>query len=449
MNDHDEKILDESQDESSKLQENAKVDEVEEEISYKAVLRNKNFVKILLGQFFSNFADNVLRTAILMYVYDITGDLALTTLTIAVMVIPWIIVGPIAGVLADRISRKAIMVIADIVRGSLILLIPLVEDIPSIMIIVFFIGVASASFTAPRSAAIPEITGMKLFVKAISLAQLVFQTMSVIGPLIGAIIYAMIGPTTFIFSSVCYFISAVILYMTLIPSAQRKDEKLTINLVFTDLKEGVRYLAGEPMIRKLMLLFAIMIAGGAFAGTLIYPYLFEVLHDSVESQKNLAQTQYGIIGSIIALGSIIGNLTFGKFEKQIGRRFAIFVGSIGGAFFYYSFIFFPGFQMLAIWAVILGIFSGMSSLAVNAIFAETVPNNIRGRAYSAVNAYLQIFSVLSMSLSGITAETFGVVYTIVGAGIFLIMITFLFAVFTNYFEFTSVPFSPPSETSTT
>ena len=124
MNDHDEKILDESQDESSKLQENAKVDEAEEEISYKAVLRNKNFVKILLGQFFSNFADNVLRTAILMYVYDITGDLALTTLTIAVMVIPWIIVGPIAGVLADRISRKAIMVIADIVRGLLILLIP-------------------------------------------------------------------------------------------------------------------------------------------------------------------------------------------------------------------------------------------------------------------------------------------------------------------------------------
>ncbi|MCK5342096.1 MAG: MFS transporter, partial [Candidatus Heimdallarchaeota archaeon] len=339
-------------------------------------------------------------------------------------------------------SRKAIMVTADVVRGTLILLIPLVEDIPSIMVIVFFIGVASASFTAPRSAAIPEITGMKLFVKAISLAQLVFQTMSVIGPLIGAIIYAMIGPTTFIFSSVCYFISAVILYITVIPSAQRKDEKLTINLVFTDLKEGVRYLAGEPMIRKLMLLFAIMIAGGAFAGTLIYPYLFEVLHDSVESQKNLAQTQYGIIGSIIALGSIIGNLTFGKFEKQIGRRFAIFVGSIGGAFFYYTFIFFPGFQMLAIWAVILGIFSGMSSLAVNAIFAETVPNNIRGRAYSAVNAYLQIFSVLSMSLSGITAETFGVVYTIVGAGIFLITLTFLFAVFTNYFEFTSVPFSP-------
>ena len=140
---------------------------------------------------------------------------------------------------------------------------------------------------------------------------------------------------------------------------------------------------------------------------------------------------------ILVLG--IGNLLFGKFEKQIGRRFAIFMGSIGGTFFYYSFIFFPGFEILAMWAIILGIFSGMSSLAVNAIFAETVPNNIRGRAYSAVNAYIQIFSVLSMSLSGITAESIGIVYTIVGAGACLIMGTYLFAVFTNYFEFTSAP----------
>ena len=443
MND-DEKRIDETQNGSVIPKEKVIGDETEE-ISYKAVLKNKNFVKILLGQFFSNFADNVLRTAILMYVYDITGDLALTTVTIAVMIIPWIIVGPIAGVLADRISRKAIMVVADVARGTLILLIPFTEDIPTIMAIVFFIGVASASFTAPRSAAIPEITGMKLFVKAISLAQLVFQTMSVIGPLLGAIIYATIGPTTFLFASVCYFVSGVILYLTLIPSAQRKDEALTMSLVFTDLKEGVRYLAGEPMIRKLMLLFTIMVAGGAFAGTLMYPYLYEVFHEGIESQKDVAQTQFGTIGAIIALGSIIGNLAFGKYEKQIGRRFAIFVGSIGGGFFYYSFIFFPGFEILAIWAIVIGVFSGMSSLAVNAIFAETVPNNIRGRAYSAVNAYIQIFSVISMSLSGITAETFGIVYTIAGAGACLIMGTFLFAVFTNYFEFTSVPFSHTPE----
>ncbi|MHA1911338.1 MAG: MFS transporter [Candidatus Kariarchaeaceae archaeon] len=439
MND-DEKEIDESKDGSNIPKEKIREEgEENDEISYKAVLRNKNFVKILLGQFFSNFADNVLRTAILMYVYDLTGDLAITTITIAVMIVPWIIVGPIAGVLADRISRKAIMVSADVVRGMLLLLVPLVEDIPTLMIIVFFIGVASASFTAPRSAAIPEITGMKLFVKAISLSQLVFQTMSVIGPLLGAIIYAMIGPLTFLFSSICYFVSAVILFITVIPSAKRKDEALTMKLVFSDLKEGVKYLAGEPMIRKLMLLFTIMVAGGAFAGTLIYPYLFEILHDGVESQKDVAQTQYGIIGAIIAFGSIIGNLVFGKFEKQIGRRFAIFVGSIGGAFFYYSFIFFPGFEILAMWAIVLGLFSGMSSLAVNAIFAETVPNNIRGRAYSAVNAYIQIFSVISMSLSGITAESIGIVYTVVGAGACLIMGTYLFAVFTNYFEFTSAP----------
>ena len=61
------------------------------------------------------------------------------------MIIPWIIVGPIAGVLADRISRKAIMVTADAVRGILTLIIPFTENIGTLKIIVFFIGVASAS----------------------------------------------------------------------------------------------------------------------------------------------------------------------------------------------------------------------------------------------------------------------------------------------------------------
>ncbi len=168
----------------------------------------------------------------------------------------------------------------------------------------------------------------------------------------------------------------------------------------------------------------------------------------IYSRSNWTEKPLTTIGSIIALGSIIGNLTFGKFEKQIGRRLAIFVGSIGGGFFYYSFIFFPGFEVLAMWAVVIGIFSGISSLAVNAIFAETVPNHIRGRAYSAVNAYIQIFSVISMSLSGITAETIGIVYTMAGVGACLIIGTYLFAVFTNYFEFTSVPFSPNMENET-
>ena len=86
------------------------------EVSFRQVLRNKDFTKLLAGQFFSNFGDNMFRVVILLHIYSLTGDLSLTTLVLGAQIAPWIIFGPIAGVLADRFSRKAIMVTADAIR---------------------------------------------------------------------------------------------------------------------------------------------------------------------------------------------------------------------------------------------------------------------------------------------------------------------------------------------
>ncbi|MCK5141809.1 MAG: MFS transporter, partial [Candidatus Heimdallarchaeota archaeon] len=210
------------------------------EPTYADVFKNKNFMKLLSGQFFSNFGDAVFRVAIQLYVYEITLSITSMTLILAVQTIPWIIIGPIAGVFADRISRKALMIGADIVRGLAILALPFMSSIYGIAVIAFILGAASATFVAPRSAAIPEITGMRLYVKAISLSQLVFQTLAVIGPLFAAPLYIIFKASTFWITSGCFFVSAVILGFVAIPSASRdKNELLTFKTVLTDFKEGI------------------------------------------------------------------------------------------------------------------------------------------------------------------------------------------------------------------
>ncbi|MHA1466370.1 MAG: MFS transporter, partial [Candidatus Heimdallarchaeaceae archaeon] len=89
----------------------------EDESSYRDVFRNKEFVKLLSGQLFSNIGDAVFRISIVLYVYSLTGSAAQMTFVLAAQTLPWILVGPISGVLADRISRKAIMVSADFLRA--------------------------------------------------------------------------------------------------------------------------------------------------------------------------------------------------------------------------------------------------------------------------------------------------------------------------------------------
>jgi len=434
-------------------------EESHKEPTYGEVFKNKNFMKLLSGQFFSNFGDAIFRVAIQLYVYEITLSITSMTLILAAQTLPWIIIGPIAGVFADRISRKALMIGADIVRGLVILTLPFVSSIYGIAVIAFILGAASATFVAPRSAAVPEITGMRLYVKAISLSQLVFQTLAVIGPLFAAPLYIVFKASTFWITSGCFFVSVLIIVFIDIPSASRdKSELLTFKTVLTDFKEGIVFLLKNKIVRLLILMFTFLIIGTAFAGPLLLPYLYEIRFNAIAIQyfntpestfrifdplfrsglKDLADIEYGYIGAVIALGSIIGNLSFGALEKIIGRPIAIFLGSVAIAGYYFAFLFQPGFIAILIIGFVMGVLNGMFSLAINALFAENVPNEVRGRAYSVINAYIQVFTVICYSVSGITADTIGVVITMAGSGIFLLVTTTLITIFTKFYGFATV-----------
>ncbi|MHA1303184.1 MAG: MFS transporter [Candidatus Heimdallarchaeaceae archaeon] len=410
------------------------------EPTYADVFKNKDFVKLLSGQFFSNFGDAIYRIAIMYYVYWLSGnDERLMTAVLAAQIVPWIIIGPFAGVLADRISRKYIMVAADLVRGVSILFLPFFNRIYPIVIISFILGIASSSFAAPRSAAIPEMVGMKLYVKAISISQLVFQTLAVLGPLVAAPIYGLLHSHTFWITSVCFFLSSLILSFTAIPDATRgEEEKLTTKIVANDLKEGLSYLFSNSSLRILILLFTFLIIGGNFAGPLLLPWLFKIRYLGNEALRSAAELEYGILGAIIAFGAIVGNLIFGNFEKFIGRSRAIIMGSLATGGYYIIFLFKPFFYLIAIIGFIMGTLNGMLNLSVNAIVAEIVPNSIRGRVYSAINAYLQMFSALCFSLSGVTASLVGIALTMALAGLLILISTVILSFKTNFFQFTNI-----------
>ncbi len=412
--------------------------ENENESSYRDVFRNKEFVKLLSGQLFSNIGDAVFRIAIVLYVYSLTGSAAQMTFVLAAQTLPWILIGPISGVLADRISRKAIMVSADFMRAISIIAIPFVHSFYLLLIIAFLDGVGSSSFAAPRSAAIPEIVGLKSYVKAISISRLIFQTLAVLGPLMAAPIYAFFGPPAFWITSGCYVLSGLIILRTVIPSASREKETLTMKTIFSDLREGLSFLFRHPIIKILLVLFAFIIIGASFAGPLLYPWIFEIRHGGNVLLEQLANIEFGIIGAIVAFGTVIGTLLFAKFEKRIGRSRAIIAGVVGLAVYYIIFIFTPSIYVIGVFGLISGILAGMHSLSINAYFAEEVPNEIRGRAYSATNAYVQVFSVICLSLSGLTSEAMGIANTMLMASGILFLGIILLSIKTKFLKFTKV-----------
>jgi MFS family permease len=409
------------------------------EPSYKDVFKNRDFLKLLSGQFFSNFGDAVFRISIVLYVYSITGSAARMTIVLAVQTLPWILIGPLSGVFADRFSRKAIMVSSDMIRAVSIIAIPFIESLYPLLIIAFLDGVGSASFAAPRSAAIPEIVGLDLYVKAISISQLIFQIFAVLGPLVAAPLYAFFGAPTFWITSGCYTVSAIILSFAVIPSASREKETLSFKSVFGDMKEGLGYLFKNRIIKILMILFTFVVIGSSFASPLLYPWIFEVRHGGVEVLEQLAQTEFGIIGAIVAFGTVAGNLLFGKFEKKIGRSRAIIMGVVSLIVYYVIFQFTPPIYVIGIFALLMGTLNGMGNLSINAFFAEEVPNEVRGRAYSATNAYITVFSVICLSLSGLTSEYIGIANTMLMASAIIFVGILLLGIKTRMLDFSKIP----------
>ncbi len=409
--------------------------ELKEESSFLDVFKNKHFMKLLAGQTFSNIGDAVFRISIVLYVYSITGSATKMTLVLAAQTLPWILIGPISGVFADRISRKTIMVASDLLRAVSIIAIPFISTMYPLLIIAFLDGVGSSSFAAPRSAAIPEIVGKKLYVKAISISRLIFQTFAVMGPLIAAPVYAFFGAPTFWITSGFYVVSGIIIFFTLIPSASREKEPLTVKSILKDLREGFVYIFQHRIVKVLIMLYTVLTIGFSFAGPLLYPWIFEIRHGGDFLLEQLAQTEYGIVGAIVAFGTVAGNLLFGKFEKKIGRSRAIIMGAFSIVIYYLIFQFTSSIYVISAIGLIMGTLNGMMSLSINAYFAEEVPNEIRGRAYSATNAYLQVFSFTCLSLSGLTADAIGMANTMMSASIVIFMGVLLLTLRTKMFNF--------------
>src|SRR6266849_9203916 len=89
--------------------------------SYARLLRNRRYFPLWLGQLISNLGDTLHYIALVVWVYQRTGSSLVVAGTMLFVVVPVILIAPIAGVVIDRLPRKAVLVVSDFVRAALVL----------------------------------------------------------------------------------------------------------------------------------------------------------------------------------------------------------------------------------------------------------------------------------------------------------------------------------------
>ncbi|MBO4541002.1 MAG: MFS transporter [Bacilli bacterium] len=231
----------------------------------KNVFHNKNFTLTFLGALVSNIASLFYSFAVSFYILKITGNNAfIQGLYLAVGGGVFCIVTLFGGVISDRFNKAKIMYICDYLKGAVIigftLLLMFVIHSPegqvAALFVVTILGNAIAGIFSPASAALlPQIVAEDSFQQAQSYFSILNSLQSIVGVILAGILYALIPINIlFLIVGICYVLSGISeMFIRYDSTSEKRDEKLTVKMVFGDIRDGFRYLASIKALLAMMI----------------------------------------------------------------------------------------------------------------------------------------------------------------------------------------------------
>lgn len=272
-------------------------------------MKNKNFIIVVVGQIISLFGNAIQRFCMSLYILDITGSAAVFSTILAISTIPYILFAPMAGLLADTINRKKIMVYLDfftsaLLGGYAILLASGRDHITVIGIVMFLLSIIYTLYGPSVTACIPQIVNKEELTSANGIIQQVGSVVNILGPIIAGILYSLVDiKIIVIINAVCFFISATLELFLEIPDLRRKENfKNPMMDSFKEMKRSFQYLKEKKTI-VLGIIFSY-----ALTNIFVVPILSIVSPFFVKVQMKMPSAIYGLVEAVFVTGMIVGGL---------------------------------------------------------------------------------------------------------------------------------------------
>lgn len=362
--------------------------------SYREVLANRSYRALWLGQSLSYLGQSIIYVVVALYVYQLTGSAREVSFAIALELLPLVVIGPLAGVLADRIERKGILVAGFMAQAVLVGLLPFTTSLRQLYVLVFLTGLFSPVTGLVWAAALPAITGQKLFVRGSSLDIVAYNAANVAGPVLGGLLASLVGARPVFFVVVGCFVGAALLSMrarTPGPTVTQR-EPLGLSAIRSEFAEGMRFLAGRPVLRYLVALNCIASFGWAASSVAALVYLTEGLGSGGR--------EYGVLRGTVAMSIALGVYVLGRYSRHLSRQRLLIGGVVLAGVAYMAMLGEPELvPLLGLW-FISGLGWAAFWLMDEAWWAEVTPDRVRGRAYSLADATVSLAEVATALLGG-------------------------------------------------
>ena len=371
---------------------------------YLSLLRtNRNFRLLFLGQAISQLGDWFNTVAVYALVLDLTGSATSVAWMMIVQFLPFAVVGPMAGVVVDRVNRRTLMIATDLVRGCLVLgfLVVRRPDQVWMAYVVMALTVSASAFFEPaRTATIPNITSSDELLPANALSSAFWSAMLAIGAAVGGLVTATAGKdAAFLVNAASFFASAVFIGQTRYNARPAPDggaKGLATLTGWSDLVEGFRYLRRYSHVAALMFVkFGWGIAGGVLLLLTIFGQRVFPVGGSTAAEIGVL---YGARGVGAGLGPVILRWILGQTPAALRRTLGPAYFVVGG--FYILLAFAPNLPLAAL-AVLCAHFGGSILWVFSTVLLQLeVPDRFRGRVFAAELALVTLSSSASSYWTG-------------------------------------------------
>jgi MFS family permease len=414
---------------------------------FNAVFQNRNFLTLWLGQVFSQLADKiylVLMIAIISTQFEAPGQ-TISGWVAAVMIaftIPAVLFGAMAGVFVDRWRKKPILVISNVLRGGLVVTLPLLiwgtiglgslVGLPVafwlLLVVTFLISTLTQFFAPAEQAIIPLIVERGNLLSANSLYTTTMMASVIIGFAVGEPFLALSdallsklglggnGPALLVGTS--YLLAGACLLL-INPGKERlsaeNEDTVGGNRTFSfwgDIRDGLGYLKRNPQVRvaiiQLVLLSCVFAALAVLAVRL------------AELIPTLKASQFGFLLAAGGIGMGLGAVFVGQFGLRFPKRYLSLWGALGMASCLIALAWTTQQLWLSLGVILaLGICAALVGIPMQTLIQEKTPEAMRGKVFGLQNNLVNIALSLPLALASLIEAALGISNVFIGLGVFV------------------------------
>jgi MFS family permease len=337
------------------------------------------------------------------------------------MFFPSVVVGPLFGVMVDRINRRQAAVATSIVLGLLSLLLSLLvwqqlADELTLLFFAFGIGVANSAYQSIRLSFVPELVSETNMPKAIAINAILYNTSRFIGPVIAGYLIKYQGNAIALAVVAASYIPLIIVLLLLkLDNFQRSVGSKQFTF-FMDVKAGLNYALSSDLILRLLILIAVSAAFGRG--------LLEILPAAVDVLYGRGVEALAWMNSAAGVGAIMAGLLLSSFSAA--RLFpAMRIAAIVSGLLLVVFSYISSFEFGLLMIGALSFCATVCGVGTQSLIQVSVTSAFRGRVMSLWGAINIGGGALGGLLFGVLTESMGYPFTLVVMGLICIITAYV------------------------